>query len=113
MSLRRLDASIRVEGRQLRTAHGMLEAMGMEAFAERARRELQATGETARERTPSRACERITLSGDAGQERGWCGSSGTDPGPITPNDVTSAGRMTFRPQSASTRARFPAMVMRW
>jgi DNA-binding NarL/FixJ family response regulator len=29
----------------------MLEAMGMEAFAERARRELQATGETARKRT--------------------------------------------------------------
>ena len=36
---------------QLRTAHGMLEAMGMEAFAERARRELQATGEIARKRT--------------------------------------------------------------
>jgi hypothetical protein len=46
------------------------------------------------------------------QERGWSGSSGTDPGPITPNDVTSAGVMTFRPQSASTRARFPAMAMR-
>jgi DNA-binding CsgD family transcriptional regulator len=29
----------------------MLEAMGMEAFAERARRELRATGETARRRT--------------------------------------------------------------
>lgn len=36
---------------QLRIAHGMLEAMGMEAFAERARRELQATGETARKRS--------------------------------------------------------------
>ena len=36
---------------QLRTAHGMLEAMGMAAFAERARRELRATGETARKRT--------------------------------------------------------------
>jgi DNA-binding CsgD family transcriptional regulator len=36
---------------QLRTAHGMLEAMGMDAFAERARRELQATGETTRRRT--------------------------------------------------------------
>jgi DNA-binding CsgD family transcriptional regulator len=32
---------------QLRIANDMLEAMGMEAFAERARRELQATGETA------------------------------------------------------------------
>jgi DNA-binding CsgD family transcriptional regulator len=36
---------------QLRTAHDMLDAMGMEAFAERARRELRATGETARKRT--------------------------------------------------------------
>ena len=36
---------------QLRTAHGMLDAMGMEAFAERARRELLATGGTARKRT--------------------------------------------------------------
>jgi DNA-binding CsgD family transcriptional regulator len=31
---------------QLRTAHGMLDAMGMEAFAERARRELLVIGET-------------------------------------------------------------------
>jgi DNA-binding CsgD family transcriptional regulator len=36
---------------QLRTAHAMLDAMGMEAFADRARRELAATGETARKRT--------------------------------------------------------------
>jgi DNA-binding CsgD family transcriptional regulator len=43
---RRLDAR-----EQLRTAHAMLEAMAIEAFAERARRELQATGETARKRT--------------------------------------------------------------
>nr|WP_082279273.1 LuxR family transcriptional regulator [Mycobacterium colombiense] len=35
---------------QLRTAHNMLDAMGAEAFAERARRELHATGETARKR---------------------------------------------------------------
>jgi DNA-binding CsgD family transcriptional regulator len=33
---------------QLRTAHGMLEAMGLEAFAEQARGELLAAGETAR-----------------------------------------------------------------
>ena len=43
---RRLDAR-----EQLRTAHDMLVAMGMEAFAERARRELIATGETARKRS--------------------------------------------------------------
>ena len=33
---------------QLRIAHHLFEAMGMEAFAERARRELKATGESAR-----------------------------------------------------------------
>ncbi|MFD4319120.1 AAA family ATPase [Streptomyces sp. NPDC058548] len=36
---------------QLRTAHEMFTAMGMEAFGERAARELRATGETARRRT--------------------------------------------------------------
>jgi DNA-binding CsgD family transcriptional regulator len=42
----------RVDAReQLRTAHEMLATMGIEAFAERARRELLATGETARKRT--------------------------------------------------------------
>jgi DNA-binding CsgD family transcriptional regulator len=35
---------------QLRTAHGMLDAMGAEGFAARARHELRATGETARKR---------------------------------------------------------------
>jgi DNA-binding CsgD family transcriptional regulator/tetratricopeptide (TPR) repeat protein len=44
----------RVDAReQLRTAHGMLAAIGMEAFAERARQELQATGENVRKRTAS------------------------------------------------------------
>jgi DNA-binding CsgD family transcriptional regulator len=42
----------RVDARQhLRTAYDMLTAMGAEAFAERTRRELVATGETARKRT--------------------------------------------------------------
>ncbi len=36
---------------QLRTAHRLLDAMGMQAFAERAQRELLATGETTRKRT--------------------------------------------------------------
>ena len=36
---------------QLRTAHRMLEEMGMQAFADRARRELRAAGEAARPRT--------------------------------------------------------------
>ena len=42
---------------QLRTAREMLDAMGMEAFAERARRELLATGETARKRTVETTAE--------------------------------------------------------
>jgi DNA-binding CsgD family transcriptional regulator len=42
---RRIDAR-----EELRTAHRMLTKMGIEAFAERASRELQATGETARKR---------------------------------------------------------------
>ena len=48
---------LRREGRradaraQLRTAHDMLTAIGMQAFAERARHELLATGETVRRRT--------------------------------------------------------------
>ena len=36
---------------ELRTAHGLFITMGIEAFAERARRELLATGETVRKRT--------------------------------------------------------------
>ncbi|MFG1905725.1 ATP-binding protein [Kribbella sp. NPDC048928] len=42
---RRIDART-----ELRTAHTMFAAIGMEAFAERARRELQATGEIVRKR---------------------------------------------------------------
>jgi DNA-binding CsgD family transcriptional regulator len=43
----------RVDAReQLRAAWQMMEAIGMEAFAERARRELLATGEKARKRSP-------------------------------------------------------------
>jgi DNA-binding CsgD family transcriptional regulator len=42
----------RADGRaQLRIAHEMFDAIGMQAFAERARRELRATGETVRRRT--------------------------------------------------------------
>ena len=42
---------------QLRTANDMLDEMGMEAFAERARRELRATGETARKRAAATMVE--------------------------------------------------------
>jgi DNA-binding CsgD family transcriptional regulator len=48
---------------QLRTAHAMLDEMGMEAFAERAHRELLATGETTRKGTaqaPAKASQELT-----------------------------------------------------
>src|SRR4051794_11966832 len=63
---RRLDAR-----EQLRIAHEMLTAMGLEAFAERAARELEATGETARRRTAesrqrltAREAQIASLAGD-------------------------------------------------
>jgi DNA-binding CsgD family transcriptional regulator len=52
---RRIDAR-----EQLRIAHDMLDTMGMDAFAERARRELQATGETARKRNVASGDEQLT-----------------------------------------------------
>jgi DNA-binding CsgD family transcriptional regulator len=52
---RRVDARA-----QLRIAHDMLEPMGMEAFAERARRELEATGDAARKRTVAPRDEQLT-----------------------------------------------------
>jgi DNA-binding CsgD family transcriptional regulator/tetratricopeptide (TPR) repeat protein len=42
---------------ELRTAHGLFTAMGIEAFAERARHELLATGDTVRKRTVETAGE--------------------------------------------------------
>jgi DNA-binding CsgD family transcriptional regulator len=42
---------------QLRTAHDLLSAIGMEGFAERARRELQATGEAVRKRAARAAAD--------------------------------------------------------
>jgi ATP/maltotriose-dependent transcriptional regulator MalT len=51
----------RSEARErLRTAHDMFEAMGTAAFAERARRELRATGATARKRTLPGRHEELT-----------------------------------------------------
>ena len=44
----------------MRTAHSMLKAMGVEAFAERARGELQATGKTARRRPAATGIDKLT-----------------------------------------------------
>jgi DNA-binding CsgD family transcriptional regulator len=56
---RRMDAR-----EQLRTAYRMLDAMGMRAFAERAGRELRATGETVRKRSAPAA--RLGVAAGAG-----------------------------------------------
>jgi DNA-binding CsgD family transcriptional regulator len=45
---------------QLRTAFDMLDSMGVAAFAERARRELRATGETARKRAVGSPNDQLT-----------------------------------------------------
>jgi DNA-binding CsgD family transcriptional regulator len=45
---------------QLRTAFGMFDAMGMDAFADRARSELRATGEHVRRQTPGPQNEALT-----------------------------------------------------
>jgi DNA-binding CsgD family transcriptional regulator len=52
---------------QLRTAHDMLQAMGMDAFADRAGRELRATGETARPRTAAATAENGELTAQEAQ----------------------------------------------
>jgi DNA-binding CsgD family transcriptional regulator len=67
----------RVDARdQLRTAYEMLTAMGIDGFAERARRELQATGETARKRTAETATQ---LTGQEAQIARLAGEGNTNP----------------------------------
>ena len=70
----------RVDAREhLRAAHEMFQGMGAEAFTERARRELQATGETVRERSVSQQADltpqemqiaRLAAAGHTNQEIG-------------------------------------------
>ena len=60
----------RVDAReQLRSAHSMFAAMGVEGFAERARRELLATGETVRKRTVDTRDD-LTAAGGADRSAG-------------------------------------------
>jgi DNA-binding CsgD family transcriptional regulator len=61
-------ANRRVDAReQLRAAHDQLASIGMEAFAERARRELQATGEKVRKRTVDARDELTAQEGQIAQ----------------------------------------------
>jgi hypothetical protein len=80
---------------QLRTAHQMLEQMGMAAFAERARRELVATGETARKtRRPSHPGRR----GPYGPDR--AGGRGRPPGPGRLSNPEIGARLFISPRTA-------------
>ena len=70
-------ANRRVDAReQLRAAHDQFAAIGMEAFAERARRELQATGEKVRKRT-RRGARRADRPG--GADRPACARRALEP----------------------------------
>ena len=98
---RRIDARA-----QLRIAHDMLETMGMDAFAERARRELQATGETARKRAspPAMSSSRHRRP----RSRGWLAtacpirrSASACSSAHAPSSTTCA---RSSPSSASSRA---------
>jgi DNA-binding CsgD family transcriptional regulator len=73
--LRRENRRVDARG-QLAVAHEMLSRMGAEAFAERARRELEATGETVRRRTTG---TRETLTPQEGQIAGLAAEGLTNP----------------------------------
>ena len=62
---------------QLRTVHDMFDMIGMEAFAERARRELLATGETARQRTME-AHDKLTPQEAQIARLAWAGLSNAE-----------------------------------
>ena len=87
----------RVDAReQLRAAHEQLAAIGMEAFAERARRELQATGEKVRKRTVE---TRDELTAAGGADRAACAATASR----TPR--SARGCSSARARSSGTCAR--------
>jgi DNA-binding CsgD family transcriptional regulator len=90
---------------QLRTALGMLEAMGIEGFAERARRELLATGETARRRT-AQASDQLTAQETQVARLAGEGLSNTEIGTrlfISPKTVEYHLRKVFTKLGISSR----------
>ena len=121
---------------ELRTAHGLFTTMGIEAFAERARRELLATGDTVRKRTVQTASDspprrRISPGSPstAAPTRRSAPSYSSAPGPsngisarCTPSSASAhaescggpwpaSGRQTHRPSGRRPRHR-PATLAR-
>jgi DNA-binding CsgD family transcriptional regulator len=104
---RRLDAR-----EQLRTAHDMFAAMGAEGFCERARRELLATGETARKRTPE---TRDDLTAQEAQIAKLAGDGRTNPEIgaelfISPRTVEWHLRKVFTKLDVSSRKQLRAAL---
>ena len=90
---------------QLRTAHEMFTAMGAEAFAERARIELLATGERARQRTAGTA-DRAHAAGGADRPAGQPGGSNRDIAAqlfLSPSTVDYHLRKVFRKTGVTSR----------
>lgn len=104
---RRIDAR-----EQLRRAHDMLQEMGAEAFAERARRELVATGATARERISTTQADltpqesQIARLAAAGRTNPEIGSELF----ISPKTVEYHLRKVFTKLGLTTRRELPTVV---
>ena len=97
----------RVDAReQLRTAHGLLVGLGMEAFAERARRELLATGERVRKRSrgDARRAHRCRRSRSPGSRATACPTRRSPPGCSSAPARSSGTWARCSPSSGSARA---------
>nr|WP_272954665.1 LuxR family transcriptional regulator [Kribbella sandramycini] len=105
----------RVDAReQLRAAHDQLTAMGLQAFADRARHELLATGETVRKRTPD---TRTDLTAQEAQIAGLARDGLTNPEIaeqlfISPRTVEWHLRKTFAKLGITSRRQLRTALVR-
>jgi len=106
----------RVEARaELRLAHDMLVALGSEAFADRARRELLATGETVRKRTGATFFD---LTAQEEQIARLAGSGFTNPEIATQFFISARTvewhlRKVFTKLGVASRRELPGALLEW